>query len=121
MVNQRGYHVLIETLALKIFDEKRNETNPKRKLEFYVTDQEAAFNSLTEKSAREFVARMKGIREAAEAKYPKILGDDQIAWNNPNHIRLSRLSLRSISGLLIRPLRKERPVSARLLQFCQLV
>ena len=68
LVNQRGYHVLIETLALKIFDEKRNESNPKKKLEFDVTDQEAAFSSLTEKSAREFVARMKGVREAAEAK-----------------------------------------------------
>jgi type I restriction enzyme M protein len=87
LVNQRGYHVLIETLALKIFDEKRNEENLRTKLEFYVTDDEAAFTSLTERRAREFVARMKRMRDAAEVKYPKILGDDQIAWNNPNHIR----------------------------------
>jgi type I restriction enzyme M protein len=87
LVNQRGYHVLIETLALKIFDEKRNEKNPKKKLEFYVTRDEASFSALTEKSARDFVARMKALRDAAEAEYPKILGDEQITWKNQNHIR----------------------------------
>jgi type I restriction enzyme M protein len=87
LVNQRGYHILIETFALKIFDEKRNESNPRKKLEFYLTPEEAAFASLTEKRARDFVSRMKGLREAAESKYPKILSDEQIAWNNLNRVR----------------------------------
>ncbi len=38
LVNQRGYQILIETFALKIFDEKRNEKYPKKKLEFYISD-----------------------------------------------------------------------------------
>lgn len=43
LVNQRGYQVLIETFALKIFDEKRNEKNKSKNLQFYITSSEVNF------------------------------------------------------------------------------
>jgi type I restriction enzyme M protein len=87
LVNQRGYQILIETFALKIFDEKRNERYPKKKLEFYITDAEASFHSLGEKSIQEFIMRMRGIRAEAAGQYQKILSDDAISWTNANHVQ----------------------------------
>ena len=43
LVNQRGYEILIQAFALKIFDEKRNERNPRQPLKFYITDREKEF------------------------------------------------------------------------------
>jgi len=46
LVNQRGYQILVETFALKIFDEKRNEKYPKKKLQFFILFQFAVKVSL---------------------------------------------------------------------------
>lgn len=87
LVNQRGYQVLIETFALKIFDEKRNEKYPKKKLEFFITDSEAVFHALSDKPIQDFIKRMKSIRTEAAGKYQKILSADAIDWKNANHVR----------------------------------
>jgi type I restriction enzyme M protein len=87
LVNQRGYAILIQTLALKIFDEKRNEGSPQKHLEFYVTDPEAHFSNLAEKPVQAFIARMKSIHEDASTQYRKILKNPDINWKNQNHVR----------------------------------
>lgn len=87
LVNQRGYQLLVQTFALKIFDEKRNEKNPSKKLEFYVTDAEAHFNKLAEKPIGVFVKRMRDIWSEAEGQYQKILSEEAIIWKNSNHVR----------------------------------
>ena len=87
LVNQRGYQILIETFALKIFDEKRNEKYPRKKLEFFITNAEAAFQDLSERPIQVFIKRMKGIRTEAEGQYQKILSADAIDWKNVNHVR----------------------------------
>ena len=87
LVNQRGYQILIETFALKIFDEKRNERFPSRYLEFYITETENGFRSIGESSIQGFISRMKGIREEAEGQYQKILSSNAIDWKNENHVR----------------------------------
>ncbi|MBI4916072.1 MAG: N-6 DNA methylase [Acidobacteria bacterium] len=87
LVNQRGYAILIQALALKIFDEKRNESSPQKKLEFYVTDREVEFHSLAEKPIQALIARLKGIRDEASTRYRKILKNQDIDWKNQNHIR----------------------------------
>lgn len=87
LVNQRGYQILIETFALKIFDEKRNEKYPGKKLEFFITEPEAAFHDLNEKAIQDFIKRMKGIRAEAEGQYQKILSANAIDWKNANHVR----------------------------------
>jgi type I restriction enzyme M protein len=87
LVNQRGYAILIQTLALKIFDEKRNEGSPQKHLEFYATDAEAHFHGLAEKPIKAFIDRMKSIREEATTQYRKILKNQDIDWKNLNHVR----------------------------------
>ena len=47
LVDQRGYGIFLQTFALKIYDEKRNERHPHHFLEFYVTDAEAGFHALS--------------------------------------------------------------------------
>ena len=70
LVNQRGYQILIETFALKIFDEKRNEKYPKKKkMEFFITDAEVAFHALRERPIQDFITRLKGLRAEAAGKY----------------------------------------------------
>ncbi len=87
LVNQRGYAILIQTLALKIFDEKRNERSPQRHLDFYVTNDEAHFHGLAEKHIQTFIARMKAIHGDATIQYRKILKNQEIGWKNANHVR----------------------------------
>jgi len=87
LVNQRGYAILIQTLALKISDEKRNEGSPQKHLEFYVTDAEAHFHGLAERPIQAFITRMKSIREEASTQYRKILKNQDIDWKNQNHAR----------------------------------
>ena len=87
LVNQRGYQILIETFALKIFDEKRNEKYHKKKLEFFITDLEVSFHALSEKPIQDFIKRMKGIRSEAEGQYQKILSAHAIEWRNANHVQ----------------------------------
>ena len=40
MVNQKGFELLVQILSLKIYDEKRNEKQPSRKLDFYIKKEE---------------------------------------------------------------------------------
>ncbi len=87
LVNQRGYAILIQILALKIFDEKRNETSSQKNLEFYVTDAEAHFHGLAETPVQAFITRMKSIRDEASTQYRKILKNPDIDWKNQNHVR----------------------------------
>lgn len=87
LVNQRGYQILIETFALKIFDEKRNQSAPRQPLEFYITDGEAAFTTLAESDVQIFIKRMHRLRDKARGQYQKILTNNAIDWKNQNHIR----------------------------------
>ena len=87
LVDQRGYNILIQSFALKIFDEKRNERDPKKFLEFYVTDTESHFKELRDKDIQSFIKRMQSIWSEAEGQYQKILQTSAIDWKNQNHIR----------------------------------
>lgn len=87
LVNQRGYQILIETFALKIFDEKRNQHSPQQPLTFYVTESEWSFSDLSSQDARRFVTRMRRLRSSARSQYEKILDANSIDWKNVNHVR----------------------------------
>lgn len=87
LVNQRGYQILIEAFAIKIFDEKRNESNSQKPLEFYVTDEEASFEEVSDQHCQTFVTRMRAVGAAARGKYQKMLSGGAIDWKNQNHIR----------------------------------
>lgn len=87
LVNQRGYEILIQTFALKIFDEKSNERNPKKHLQFFIEPDEIAFKKLHEKPIQQFIDRMQVIWEAATTRYENILSRAVIDWTSPDHVR----------------------------------
>lgn len=96
--NQRGYEILIQMIALKIFDEKRNtenylkfyETkNERTQLSFYIKENEKNFLDLDDVHVREFIERMQKLYEDASAKYKHILkkqSTETISWITKSHI-----------------------------------
>ncbi|MBN1795432.1 MAG: N-6 DNA methylase [Sedimentisphaerales bacterium] len=88
MVNQRGYEILIQILALKIFDEKRNERNTKRHLVFYINKEEKTYKNLNDSVIQSFLLRINKLREDAEGVYYRILQDDPLNDKNENHVRV---------------------------------
>ena len=88
LVDQDGYKIIIETFALKIFDEKRNQKNPMTNLMFYITDEESGFQNLSEKPIQKFIERMSDILSEAEGQYHRILSENRvISWNKINYVR----------------------------------
>lgn len=99
--NQRGYEILIQMLALKFFDEKRNEefsdinlefyeTQKERdKLVFYIDESERNFLNLHDIQVQKFINRMKTLYEDASERYNHILKKDSsetIIWEKKEHI-----------------------------------
>jgi type I restriction enzyme M protein len=87
LVNEHGYNILIQTFALKIFDEKRNQHTPTIPLEFYVTEEERSFSDLAEEGIQRFIGRMQTIREVALDQYQVLLQREIIDWQNPRDVR----------------------------------
>ncbi len=106
MKNQRGYEILIQMIALKIFDEKKSlETHPKRILDFYktepekeklellfyITEQEKENISLGDEEIEKFIGRIRDLYNQASETYKKILNADDretISWDNKVHIKI---------------------------------
>lgn len=86
--SQRGYEILIQTFALKIYDEKHNKKYPVDKLRFYITNDEENFNSLREENIQNFIKRLKEIWRNAENEYSKILSEQLIDWKEINQVRV---------------------------------
>lgn len=102
MKTQRGYEILIQIMALKIYDEKRSEDLrrnldfyktelEKQKLDllFYITPSEKSFASLSDDDVQSFIQRMKTLYEEASRKYHLILKRDvgeTIVWEKEEHI-----------------------------------
>jgi type I restriction enzyme M protein len=87
LVDQRGYGIFLQTFALKVFDEKRNEKHPQRFLEFYVTDAEAGFHDLSDAPVKSFIKRIHALRDEAASEYQKIFASNVIDWRDPNDVR----------------------------------
>ncbi|WP_199163376.1 MULTISPECIES: HsdM family class I SAM-dependent methyltransferase [Parabacteroides] len=101
--NQRGYEILIQILALKIFDEKRSQKNyaylefyksdeekAKSDLLFFVTPEERNYINLSDDKVISFVERMRALYNEASQEYHFILNrvDTQtITWEKEEHVR----------------------------------
>lgn len=104
MNNQRGYEILIQILALKIYDEKRSariksyldfykteQEKEKLDLLFYIEDSEKSFTSLNDENIQSFIARMRSLYNSASEEYHYILQRDDtetISWRNETHINI---------------------------------
>jgi type I restriction enzyme M protein len=87
LVDQRGYGIFLQTFALKIYDEKRNEKHPQRFLDFYVTSEEAGFHALSDAPIKGFIKRIHTLRDEAAGEYQKIFATNLIEWRDPNDVR----------------------------------
>lgn len=101
--NQRGYEILIQVLALKIFDEKRsakyqeylkfystNEEQKKLNLLFYITEKEKNFSGLDDEEIQSFIKRLRKLYNEASKEYKVILkpiDTETINWQNESHIQ----------------------------------
>lgn len=84
LVNQKGYNILIQLLALKIYDEKTNINS----LKYYINPNESSFKKITEDGLQEFIGRIEEIRKDASSKYTKILSENHFNKTNLNHIKV---------------------------------
>lgn len=83
LVSQKGYLILIQILALKIYDEKHN--NP---LHFYITDEEANYQNLSDSKLQAFLKRIESLLAEASGNYRKILKAKELDFKNANHIKI---------------------------------
>lgn len=88
MVNQKGYELLIQILALKIYDEKRNEKSLKEKLKFYITNEESEYKTLNDKKAESFLKRIQKLFDDAQGTYYTILNEQKINLKNNAHVKI---------------------------------
>lgn len=88
LFNEEGYHVLIQMLAIKIFDEKQAELHGSN-IEFYIREEEHSFKKLAEKDIQEFIKRVESIFKNAKKYYKNILGENKIDWKNVRHVRVA--------------------------------
>ena len=88
LTNQRGYEIIIQTFAMKIFDEKKNDTNKSYKLNFYITDEEFGYDKISSPEAQTFIQRMQDLWDNASYEYVTILRSSVIDWKNENHVRV---------------------------------
>lgn len=84
LVNQKGYNILIQLLALKIYDEKHHGGD----LKYYINLDEAKFTAITDDGLQEFLQRIESIRLAAKSSYTKILDENYFDSTNENQIKV---------------------------------
>lgn len=68
LINQKGYLILIQVLALKIYDEKHHKP-----LHFYITDEEENYHNLSDDNVQNFIKRINHLMQEASGNYRKIL------------------------------------------------
>jgi type I restriction enzyme M protein len=104
MKTQRGYEILIQIIALKIFDEKRSariksfldwhkteKEKDKLDLLFFVTDSERNYVGLSDDNIQSFIERMRQLYNEASQEYQFILkrvDTETINWQNEGHIKI---------------------------------
>ncbi len=84
LVNQKGYDILIQLLALKIYDEKNNFSD----LKYYINPKEALYERISDDGLQEFLKRIERIRLKAKSQYKKILNENYFDSTNENQIKI---------------------------------
>ena len=85
LVNQKGYNILIQLLALKIYDEKHNDGD----LKFYINPDEMNYTALTDDGIQDFLNRLEKLREDAKTAYIKILSGNYFNNANANQVKVA--------------------------------
>lgn len=84
LVNQKGYNILIQLLALKIYDEKHNAVS----LKYYINPDEQNYKTIADDGIQDFITRIDKIKKSAKTEYQKILNDNHFDSKNENQIKV---------------------------------
>lgn len=84
LVNQKGYNILIQLLALKIYDEKNNPND----LKYYINPDEASYKKISEDGLQDFLKRIEQIRVKAKTQYKKILNENYFDKKNESQVKV---------------------------------
>lgn len=84
LVNQRGYNILIQLLALKIYDEKKHSDN----LKYYINSDESNYKRISDDGIQDFLERIESIRVAAKTSYQKILHENYFDSKNESQVKV---------------------------------
>ena len=98
LMNQRGYEILIQMVALKIFDEKKNEWlkyfiqgkeyKDIERLKFYIEPEERDYRTLNDPNVKIFRKRIEELKEQAETTYKEILSESIVDFKKEAHVRV---------------------------------
>lgn len=98
LLNQRGYEILIQMIALKIFDEKKNEWlkyyiqdgehKDLKRLRFYIEPDERNYSTLNDKNLQTFIKRIQDLKKQAQTTYREILNESIIDLKNEAHVAI---------------------------------
>lgn len=86
--NQEGYMILIQLIAMKIFDEKQRD-NHGGYLQFYINNNELYKSTLNDSNVQAFIKRMGNLYSDAKMYYTNILGENKINWKLPKHVKIA--------------------------------
>lgn len=87
LFNEEGYLILIQLIAIKIYDEKQSEQHGSA-LRFFINSEEYYDDNLTELNVQNFLNRMQELYREARRYYSNILQDNRIDWRNVRHVRV---------------------------------
>ncbi|GAB1370247.1 hypothetical protein MASR1M45_28290 [Candidatus Kapaibacterium sp.] len=96
LLDQRGYEMIIQMIALKIFDEKKSEWlkyfiqdfefDDIKKLKFYIQPEERDYRTLNDQNIINFKNRIEQLDKLAQHTYKEILSKSIIDWRNEGHV-----------------------------------
>jgi type I restriction enzyme M protein len=87
LFNEEGYQILIQMIAIKIFDEKQSDLHGSY-IRFFVDDSEILRDTLSNKDVQSFITRMQDLYSEAKRYYKNILSTSRIDWKNIRHVRV---------------------------------
>ena len=86
--NEEGYMILIQLIAMKIYDEKQRQDHGGY-IQFFINEDEYYKGSLNNEDVQKFVTRMKNLYDEAKSYYNNILGENKIVWKQEKHVKVA--------------------------------
>ena len=88
LADTRGYEILVQSIAMKILDEREAEQKNKN-LNFFILPDEASFNSINDSSISSFLKRMKKLYSLTKSEYKNFLkGKIELNFSDKRHVKL---------------------------------
>ncbi|MBO6070202.1 MAG: SAM-dependent DNA methyltransferase, partial [Succinivibrionaceae bacterium] len=85
--NEEGYMILIQLIAMKIYDEKQRLEHGGY-INFYCLDEEQYIGNLNDEKVQNFITRMRKLFDEAKLYYGNVLGENKINFKQKKHVKV---------------------------------